>query len=333
MYKVFIDGQAGTTGLRLAQRIDGRPDIGRIEAEEALRKNMTERLSCIAKADVTFLCLPDEDAKEIVAAVEARAAAEGPGSPLAGCRIIDCSTAHRTAEGWTYGMPEITRVDGSMTRIANPGCYATGFILSVRPLVEAGLVDPRTALCLHSLTGYSGGGRAMIAEYEAPGRLSVGDPLAAPRQYALAQKHKHLPEMQKYAGLETEPVFAPVVCDFYSGMLVSVPLPSSVLRRSASLAEVREILAEYYAGRPLINVREIGAEFSEASGEGFLSADALSGFDDLELFVTGQEGKIEIVTRYDNLGKGASGAAIQNMNLLMGLPEDEGLRFGAQYMC
>jgi len=325
MYRVFIDGQAGTTGLRLAQRIAGRPDIELLEIEEGCRKDLEARLLRIAEADVAFLCLPDEDALETMLAIEARASLDGLKSPFAQSRIIDCSTAHRTAAGWTYGMPEIMRIDGTATRIANPGCHATGFILSVSPLVKAGLLDSQAALCLHSLTGYSGGGKSMIAEYEAPGRTSVGDPLAAPRQYALAQKHKHIPEMQRYSGLEAEPVFAPIVCDFYSGMLVSVPLPRSALRRKASAKEVREILAEYYGGCPLVKIRGIGSEFSSASGVDFLSADAFSGRDDLELFVTGSDDRLEIVTRYDNLGKGAAGAAIQNMNLLLGLPEETGL--------
>jgi len=324
-YKVFIDGQSGTTGLRLVERLAERQEIELITIDEARRKDKDARLSCIAESDVAVLCLPDVDAREIVQAVDARAEEDGPDSPLANARIIDCSTAHRTAAGWTYGMPEIARIDEGAARIANPGCHATGFILSVRPLVEAGVIAPEATLCLHSLTGYSGGGKSMIAEYEARQRGG----LRAPRQYAFAQNHKHLPEMQRYAGLDTEPVFAPVVCDFYSGMLVSVPLPRSALRQTLSAARAREIFAAYYAGCPLVTVREIGSEFTDAEGAGYLAADAYAGRDDLELLVTGRDDRLEIVTRYDNLGKGASGSAIQNMNILLGLPEETGLMLNA----
>ena len=321
-YRVFIDGQAGTTGLRLAERLAGRADIELLEIGEGLRKDIDARLSCIAEADITFLCLPDEGAREIVAAT--------PGG-----RIIDCSTAHRIDYGWTYGMPEIMRLDGGAMRVANPGCHATGFILSVRPLVEAGIVEPDAALCCYSLTGYSGGGKPMIAEHEGPGEGGGCDrtcrgagPLVAPRRYATGQRHKHLPEMQKYSGLETAPLFSPIVCDYYCGMLVGVPLPRSALRRAASAEGIWAALAEYYEGRPLVKVRQPGCEFSEEAGGGFLSADAFANRDDIEIFVTGEGDRIEIVSRYDNLGKGASGAAIQNMNLMLGLPETAGLFIG-----
>jgi N-acetyl-gamma-glutamyl-phosphate reductase len=219
-------------------------------------------------------------------------------------------------------LPEIISPDIDAKRISNPGCHATGFIMSVRPLIDAGIVDPSAVLAAHSLTGYSGGGKAMIAEYE----MRKTD--IAPRQYALSQQHKHLGEMKRYSGLEQEPVFSPVVCDFYSGMLVGVPLPRSALRRSASIEAVHEALALYYEGRPLVKVRPVGSEQSEAHGGGFLSADAFRDRDDMEIFVTGKDDRIEIVSRYDNLGKGASGAAIQNMNLILGLPEQKGLVLG-----
>ena len=326
-YKVFIDGQAGTTGLRLAGRLAGRPDIELIEVTEPLRKDLNERLSCIAEADISVLCLPDDSACGIMAAVDEAAGKGGPGSPLAKSRIIDCGAAHRTAEGWIYGMPEIAEINAGAARVANPGCHATGFILAVRPLVDAGVVGRDAALVFHSLTGYSGGGKPMIAQYEAPGR-SAADGLSAPRRYGLSQGHKHIPEMQKYSGLGTAPVFAPVVCDYYSGMLTGVPLPRGALRRHASAEEVRGLLAEYYAGCPLIKVRPGGYELSEEAGEGYLSAEAFSNRDDLEIFVTGDDDRIEIVARYDNLGKGASGAAIQCMNLMLGLPEEMGLCLG-----
>jgi len=354
VFKVFIDGKAGTTGLRLEQRLAGRGDIELIAIEEELRKDTEARVSCIAEADVAFLCLPDEGSVGIMGGVEAAMKKDGTGSPLEKCRIIDCSTAFRTKEGWAYGLPELSRNGGAASggatgagaiicekdkRVANPGCHATGFIMSVRPLIEAGLLDPAADVCFHSLTGYSGGGKAMIAEYENNGKIG-GETTAAPKQhglindgaarlYGLAQEHKHLPEMLMYSGLATPPVFSPIVCDFYSGMLTCVPLPRSALRRGASAEDVREALAAYYGGCPLVKVREAGYEFSEAAGAGFLSADAFAGRDDIEIFVTGKDDRIQIVSRYDNLGKGASGAAIQNMNILLGLPEETGLVTGA----
>jgi len=338
--KVFIDGQAGATGLKLYQRISGRPDLELIHIDEALRKDAGARLACIAEADVTFLCLPDDGAVEIVSLIEKE---NGPDSGFSHCHVIDCSTAHRTSPDWVYGLPELARgrgADGGNAyigetgkRIANPGCYATGFIMSVRPLIDAGLIAPEAMICFHALTGYSGGGKAMIEQYEA-GRTDAGEgdrkrKTRAPRQYALGQQHKHLPEMRKYSGLETVPVFSPIVCDFYCGMLVSVPLPRSTLRSGVPAEAVRETLAARYAGCPLVKVREAGEEFSEAAGGGYLSADAFAGRDDIEIFVTGKDDRIEIVSRYDNLGKGASGAAIQNMNILLGLPEETGLVLGA----
>ena len=318
MYKVFIDGQAGTTGLRLASRLAGRADVDLIEIPEEERKGLKARLERIAAADVAFLCLPDNEAREIISAID---------PAFADVHIIDCSTANRTAEGWVYGMPELFSVDESAKRISNPGCHATGFIMAVKPLTTAGIVDPEAAVCCHSLTGYSGGGKAMIAEYEGAGGQAGGS-LAAPRQYALAQGHKHLPEMQKYSGLAAAPLFSPIVCDFYSGMLVCIPLPRSALRRSASVSEVCETLAGFYEGCGLVKVRQPGAEYSDVAGSGYLAADAFSGRDDLEIFVTGKDDKIEIVARFDNLGKGASGAAVQNMNLALGIPGETGLVLG-----
>ena len=337
MHRVFIDGQAGTTGLRLAERMAKRPDIELVEIEEELRKDIKERLSCIAEADVTFLCLPDDSALEIIAAIRAAAEKSGTDSPLSTCTIIDCSTAHRIAEGWAYGLPELIHGEegsraGKGKRISNPGCHATGFIMSVRPLVDAEILDPRAEMYCHSVTGYSGGGKPMIAEYEAHDDFcatSRKKDKRAPRQYALAQEHKHLPEMHKYSGLEKAPVFSPIVCDYYCGMLVSVPLPRGALRRGASAEAIQEALAVHYEGCPLVQVRPIGDEFSEAAGAGYLSVDAFAGRDDIEIFVTGKDDRIEIVSRYDNLGKGASGAAIQNMNRLLGLPETTGLILGA----
>jgi N-acetyl-gamma-glutamyl-phosphate reductase len=335
MHKVFIDGQAGTTGLRIAARLGARADIELIGIDEARRKEIGSRLVCIAEADVSILCLPDEGAKEIAIAVRRAAEKAGPGSEIAGARLIDASTAHRVSKDWVYGMPELERNgagDGTgsgairnAAYVANPGCHATGFILSVRPLVDAGIVKPDAQLGAYSLTGFSGGGKSMIAEYEED---PLPDPLAAPRLYGISQAHKHLPEMRQYAGLASEPFFSPIVSGYYAGMLVGVTLPNEALAKSVTLTDVREALTEYYDGRPLIHVRRLGAEAEEAHGAGFLAANAFANRDDLEIFVTGNDDKILLVSRYDNLGKGASGAAIQNMNLMLGLPEETGLALG-----
>ncbi|GHU68159.1 N-acetyl-gamma-glutamyl-phosphate reductase [Clostridia bacterium] len=340
-YRVFIDGQAGTTGLRIAERLGTRDDIELIEIDDVRRKEIGSRLVCIAESDVTILCLPDEGAKEIAIAVRLAAEKAGSGSEIARARLIDASTAHRVKKDWVYGMPELMRDAGSAIQnakyVANPGCHATGFILSVRPLAEAGIVKPDAQLSAYSLTGFSGGGKSMIAAYEAAlnvakaantSALSLPDPLAAPRLYGLTQAHKHLPEMQQYAGVRNEPFFSPIVSGYYAGMLVGVSLPKEALAKSVTLADVREALAAFYDGRPLIHVRRLGAEAEAGNGAGFLAANAFANRDDLEIFVTGNDDKIVLVSRYDNLGKGASGAAIQNMNLMLGLPEETGLALG-----
>ncbi len=305
MTKVFIDGSSGTTGLRIRERLCNRKDMELIALDEARRKDAGARRDAFRKADVAFLCLPD------AAAVEAVELAKDSGAV-----IIDTSTAHRTAADWAYGMPELTGCKEKIAKakyIANPGCHASGFIALVAPLVEKGLLAKDTLLTCFSLTGYSGGGKNMIAEYEDPQRSPL---LNAPRQYALGQMHKHLKEMNVVCGLENTPVFCPIVADFYSGMEVTVSLFKKDLQ--GSMADVRRIYAEYYTG-PLIH-------FNEAADEkGFLSAAAFSGRDDMEIIVTGNEDRILLVSRFDNLGKGASGAAIQNMNIVLGLPETEGL--------
>ncbi len=305
MTKVFIDGSSGTTGLRIRERLCNRKDMELIALDEACRKDAGARRDAFRKADVAFLCLPD------AAAVEAVELAKDSGAV-----IIDTSTAHRTAAGWAYGMPELTGCKEKIAKakyIANPGCHASGFIALVAPLVEKGLLAKDTLLTCFSLTGYSGGGKNMIAEYEDPQRSPL---LNAPRQYALGQMHKHLKEMNVVCGLENAPVFCPIVADFYSGMELTVPLFKKDLQ--GSMADVRRIYAEYYTG-PLIHFNEAAEE------KGFLSAAAFSGRDDMEITVTGNEDRILLVSRFDNLGKGASGAAIQNMNIVLGLPETEGL--------
>ena len=305
MTKVFIDGSVGTTGLRIRERLAGRKDIELMTLPEELRKDPSARADALNTSAVSFLCLPDAAAMEAVSFVT------DPDTV-----IIDTSTAHRVADGWVYGMPELSGQREKLKaakRIANPGCHATGFISLVAPLVAAGLIDRNARLSCFSLTGYSGGGKKMIAEYEAP----EPDPLyRAPRQYALGQVHKHLPEMAKLCGLDHPPVFSPIVAPYYAGMEVTVPLTPDQI--SASAEEIREVYRAYY--------RQGLIRFAEAPDEaGFLSAGAFAGRDDLEVSVFGNEERILLVSRFDNLGKGASGAAIQNMNLVLGLDEQEGL--------
>ncbi len=305
MTKVFIDGSAGTTGLRIRERLSGRKDLELIILPEETRKDPAARADALNSAAVSFLCLPD------AAAIEAASFVTDPDAV-----VIDTSTAHRVADGWTYGMPELAgqreRLKAAK-RIANPGCHATGFISLVAPLAAAGIIGRDARLSCFSLTGYSGGGKKMIAEYESPDM----DPLyQAPRQYGLGQAHKHLPEMAKVCGLDHAPVFCPVVAPYYAGMEVTVPL--TPVDTSASVEEIKEVYRAYYQGGLI--------RFAEGTDEGgFLSASAFAGRDDLEVSVYGNEERILLVSRFDNLGKGASGAAIQNMNLVLGLDEDTGL--------
>ena len=305
MTKVFIDGSAGTTGLRIRERLSVRKDIKLIILPEETRKDPAARADALNSAAVSFLCLPD------AAAVEAASFVTSPDAV-----IIDTSTAHRVAKDWVYGMPELTGLREKLKtakRIANPGCHATGFISLVAPLIAAGLLKKDVRLSSFSLTGYSGGGKKMIAEYEAEDM----DPLyQAPRQYGLGQTHKHLPEMAKLCGLDHAPVFCPVVAPYYAGMEVTVPLTPA--ETSASVEEIREVYRAYY--------RDGMIRFAEGTDEnGFLSAGKFAGRDDLEVSVFGNDERILLVSRFDNLGKGASGAAIQNMNIALGLNEDEGL--------
>ena len=305
MTKVFIDGSAGTTGLRIVERLSQRKDLELLILPEELRKDPAARADALACAEVAFLCLPDDAAKE--------SAALAAGSKV---KIIDTSTAHRVDPAWVYGMPELAgqrqRIAES-SRIANPGCHASGFVALVAPLVQQGILAPDAALTCFSLTGYSGGGKKMIAEYEAEGRSPL---LKGPRQYALTQSHKHLKEMVALCGLETAPVFCPIVADFYSGMEVTVPVFARDCK--ASPEELKALYKSYY-NSGLIRYTD------ETDPDGMLSAAAFSGRDDLTVSVTGNEDRILLVARFDNLGKGASGAAIQNMNILLGLEEATGL--------
>lgn len=304
MKKVFIDGSAGTTGLRIRERLENRRDLEFIVIAEELRKNVEARRMALNEADVAFLCLPD------AAALDAVALVENPSTV-----IIDTSTAHRVSNGWEYGFPELegrrARI-ASSKRIANPGCHASGFIALVEPLVRAGLVARNEKLCAFSLTGYSGGGKKMIADYETSGtQLHIGG-----RQYALAQMHKHLPEMAAISGLDFAPCFSPIVVPHLSGMEVTVQLFGK------SVEAIADCYRQYYAEGGLVRFVEDPAEVEG----GFLSSAALSGRDSMEVSVYGNGDRVILVSRFDNLGKGASGAAIQNMNIVLGCDEDKGLK-------
>ena len=305
---VYIDGKEGTTGLQIYDRIGARDDIQLLLIDEAKRKDPAERAKLMNQADIVFLCLPDAAAREAVSLVT------NPDT-----RIIDASTAHRVNPDWDYGFAELSPRHRENIRkshrVANPGCHASGFIAIVYPLVAHGILPKDALLTCHSITGYSGGGKKMIAQYEGAER----DPaLDSPRQYGLSMEHKHLPEMQVICGLEHAPVFNPIVADFYKGMAVSVPMHSAwVGGRSAQ--EVRDILADHYAGAQLVTVTD------HLVNEGMLAANTLAGSNRMEISVCGNADRITIVSRFDNLGKGASGAAVQNMNLMLGFAEKAGL--------
>ena len=306
MTKIFIDGSAGTTGLRIYERLESRNDIELIRLSEENRKDINARKTALNQADIAFLCLPD------AAAVEAVSLVENDNTV-----IIDTSTAHRTNPDWAYGFPELSAEReeklAASKLIAVPGCHASGFISLVFPLIKAGILDKDALLTCFSVTGYSGGGKKMIAEYESDER----DPLlSAPRQYGIAQKHKHLPEMTAVCGLLNQPIFSPVVADFYSGMTVTVPLFKSQINGTAE--DIKKIYKEKYNG-PVVSYKE---EFDEG---GFVSANRLTGKDGMEISVSGNEERILLISRYDNLGKGASGAAVECMNIVMGTDKTKGL--------
>lgn len=307
--KVYIDGQSGTTGLQIRERLEVRNDIELLRIDEEKRRDSAERKKLLNAADVAFLCLPDDGAREAVALVE---------NPHT-C-IIDASTAHRTAEGWVYGYPELSEEQRAAIkngkRIANPGCHATGLISSAAPLVRMGILPADYPLTCYSLTGYSGGGKKMIAEYEAENRDARLD---SERIYGLSQAHKHLPEMVKVCGLSRTPVFSPVVGDFYKGMATTIMLHREMLAKKLSGQELRDALAEYYAGQKFVSVAPYGGD------EPVLYASSMAGTDRLKLEVAGNGEQITVTALFDNLGKGASGAAVQNMNLVLGFDEAAGL--------
>lgn len=309
MTKVFIDGSAGTTGLRIYERLENLEGIELIKLPEEKRKDSAARAEALNAADFAFLCLPDDAAREAVSMIENSRTA-----------VIDTSTAHRTAPGWTYGFPELSpeRFEAvkNAKRVAVPGCHASGFIALVYPLVKAGIIPADVCLSAFSLTGYSGGGKKMIAAYAEEERSVLYD---APRQYAMVQKHKHLPEMVHVTGIKNAPVFCPVVGDFYSGMEVTVPLFASQINGNAE--DIRRIYAETYRNG-LVALTDC------TDSDGFVSAGAYSGRDDMELGVFGNDERILLVARYDNLGKGASGAALQCLNIMRGSEMTAGLVIG-----
>jgi N-acetyl-gamma-glutamyl-phosphate reductase len=309
--KIFIDGSEGTTGLRIFERFEGRDDIELLPIAGNLRKDVNERKRLINESDITFLCLPDAAARESVGLVENERV-----------RIIDTSTAHRTESGWAYGFPELSEEHRAAVRdgkrIAVPGCHATGFISVVYPLVAGGILPADYPLCAFSLTGYSGGGKKMIAEYEADGRHAD---IGAPREYALTQQHKHLKEMKAVCGLKREPLFSPIVADYYSGMVVSVPVYTELLQDARSPQALLDYFAEYYQKSRFVQV----AQGTDGLYGGMLSGCSLSGWDGLKIYVTGNEERVVLSAQFDNLGKGASGAAIECLNIMLGCDEAKGL--------
>ena len=309
--RIFIDGSEGTTGLRIFERFEGRDDIELLKIPSELRKDPDTIKKYINDSDITFLCLPDAAAIEAADMADERVV------------VIDTSTAHRTTEGWAYGFPELSKGHRDAirngNRIAVPGCYASGFIGVGYPLVKEGILPADYPVSVFAVSGYSGGGKKLIAAYEEEGRDSKFD---SARMYAWGQSHKHLKEMKQIAGLEKEPVFCPIVADYYSGMETVVPLFPDRLNKKMTPEELRDFFAEYYKGEKFIKVLPFGADV-EAGGA--LFSDACAGWDGMEILVTGNNDRIVVATRFDNLGKGASGAAIQCMNISIGADEAKGL--------
>lgn len=312
MTKVFIDGSEGTTGLRIFERFESRDDIEILKINPELRKDPLERAKMINSSDVTFLCLPD------AAAIEAVSLCTNPD-----VTIIDASTAHRTEAGWAYGCPELSKDHREAIkngkRIAVPGCYATGFITIAYPLVKGGLISSSYPVSSFAISGYSGAGKKTIAVYESEDRDKEFD---SPREYAVAQMHKHLKEMKAITGLERTPLFSPFIADYYSGMVVTLPFYADMMNGKQTPLSVHEYLTGFYEGEQFIKVMPFGAE---AETNGFIGSNNCSGWDGLQIFVTGNEERILVTSRFDNLGKGASGAAIQCMNIVLGCEENKGL--------
>ena len=311
-YRVFVDGQEGTTGLRINEYLDARQDLEVLRIDPDLRKDPAERARLLNAADVAFLCLPDAASREAVSLIT------NPNT----C-VIDASTAFRTAPGWAFGLPELAPEQRDLIRktkrIANPGCHATAFILLLRPLVDAGLIPANTPVSATSITGYSGGGKKMIEEYEAGGNPT----LDAPRPYALGLAHKHLPEMTAHTGLLSTPVFMPIVGPFLKGLAVSVPLHLSQLPAGVTAEKLQEAFAKRYAGERFIRVMPVRDPATLA--DGFFDAQANNDTNQVDIFVFGNDTQVVLIARLDNLGKGASGAAVQSMNVHLGVDEGLGL--------
>jgi len=309
-HTIFVDGQEGTTGLEINERLAKRDDVEILRIAYEKRRDAAERKKYINQADIVFLCLPDDAAREAVSLVE---------NPHT--RIIDASTAHRTAEGWAYGIPELSaahRADvQAAKRVSNPGCFATGFNALMYPLVKEGIVPSEYPVTCHSVTGYSGGGKKLIERFASEPKME------SPNFYALGLTHKHLPEMQKHSGLAHPPLFTPIVANYYRGMTVAIPLFADRLNRRLSPVEVCAFFHEYYAGQTFVRAMPFGAQNEFELG--FLNAEGTNGTNTLEIFVCGNEAQILVAARLDNLGKGASGAAVQNMNIMLGLDETTGL--------
>lgn len=314
MTKVYIDGSEGTTGLRINERFAGRDDVEILKIDPELRKDPEERRKLINASDITFLCLPDAAAIEAVSLIN-----DDNDHTI----IIDASTAHRTNEGWAYGLPELgeefrNKIKNGK-RIAVPGCYASGFMMIVYPLIKMGIIANDYPVCVTALSGYSGAGKKAIALYESDEKT---EDLYAPREYALSQQHKHLKEMKAISGLKREPLFTPVVDDYYSGMIVSFPIYADLMKIRKTPEELHKVFEDFYKGQQFIKVMPFG---SEAEGNNFFAANHYSGRDDAQIYITGNEDRLLITSRFDNLGKGASGAAIQCMNIVLGCDEAKGL--------
>jgi N-acetyl-gamma-glutamyl-phosphate reductase len=312
-YRVFVDGQEGTTGLRIHEYLAARTDIEVLKIDPDKRKDPTERSRLLNAADVAFLCLPDVASREAAFMV----------NNLNTC-LIDASTAHRTAPGWVFGLPELAKGQRAAIRnskrISNPGCHSSAFILGVRPLVDAGLLPADAAVSATSITGYSGGGKSMIAEYE---QQPLPAHLQAPRPYGLGLKHKHQPEMMVHTGLANPPVFMPIVSGFYKGLAVSVPLHLSQFKPGTTPEQVQAALAAHYAGERFIDVKPL--RDAAALGAGFFDVQACNDTNRVDIFVFASDTQVLLITRLDNLGKGASGAAVQSMNVHLGVEESLGL--------
>ncbi len=313
-YKVFIDGKEGTTGLKIFERFENRNDIEILSISEELRKDTKERQRLINESDFTFLCLPD------AAAIESASLCTNPNT-----KIIDASTAHRTNPDWAYGFPELDKsfrekIQKS-NRVATPGCYASGFIALGYPLVQKGIMGKDYPVTIHAVSGYSGAGKKAIAQYGDPNR-DIG--LDTPRQYALTQEHKHLKEMKIITGLDFEPVFNPYICDYFAGMTVTVPLHTRLLSKKVTAKEVWETMAAHYENSRFVKVAGFMGEGTLP--ENFIPANTLEGTNSMQIFVYGNDERIMLCSRFDNLGKGASGAAVQCMNIMMGVDEGTGLK-------